>query len=510
MDLALSDREKEQRHRRLPVLVSPMPVVDRNKRRTSGHTVSQMIRAALLIPFALLPTVTFGQDPAAPASPAPAPAAPAATVPAPAPQDGVAAPQENPAAPVQPAAVQPAAAPQNGADPCLQSILEEQQKTRLLREMRQPLPYPAKDEATRLKRAFTPLLKAGFTNAADTKTAQDYLSWLLLRATDPEFVSNPDNVQQLLKDIESDALNSGKDLGNAERRLPVRKKFCAEVLAITKKMLENSLDSRITAVNVIKFLHEVPAVTAGPAARIYGDALTALLDVVSSKDQPDSVKVCAANSLRYVLRNCDVSEQDQFRICDAIGAELARTCTQSGYQQSLLETLLEIKKPRKTIGAAEPTVMKHFVSIVEDKSRPVEVRCLAAFGIGQGAYDTSMKLEPLAWKIAQLAGDVAIEFNKSPGDAKWPWCGACLIFAFRHTNQADATAPLADRKGLMNRAAQSAAVTSVVPNVQVVGVKLIENSAKFSAQELQPLAQWINANKPANLAWDANAPAVKP
>jgi hypothetical protein len=62
----------------------------------------------------------------------------------------------------------------------------------------------------------------------------------------------------------------------------------------------------------------------------------------------------------------------------------------------------------------------------------------------------------------------------------------------------------------MNRAAQSAAVTSVVPNVQVVGVKLIENSAKFSAQELQPLAQWINANKPANLAWDANAPAVKP
>ncbi|MFO0976471.1 MAG: hypothetical protein U0996_08740 [Planctomycetaceae bacterium] len=463
----------------------------------SSRTVSQLIRATLVIHCAFLTSAALGQEAAAPAPVAPAtqPAAPT---------------QEAPAAAAPTPVAQPAAAPQNAADPCLQSILEEQQKTRLLREMRQPLPYPAKDEATKLKRAFAPLLKSGYSNAADTKTAQDYLSWLLLRSTDPEFVSNPDNVQQMLKDIESDIQNSGRDLGNAERRLPARKKFCGDVLATTRKMLENSLDARITAVNVIKFLFEVPAVTAGPPARFYGEALTTLLEVVASKDQPDSVKVCAANSLRFVLRNCDVSEQDQFRIVDALGNELARPCTQSAYQQSLLETLIEIKRPRKTIGVAEPTSMKHFVAVLEDKARPIEVRCLAAFGVGQGPFDADMKLEPLAWKIAQLAGDTAIEFNKSPGDAKWPWCGACLIFAFRHTTQADAAAALPDRKGLMNRAPQSAAIASVVPHVQVVAVKLIENSGKFSAAELQPLAQWINANKPANLTWASNAPPLKP
>lgn len=491
MDLASSDRVKEQRHRRLPVLVSPMPVVDRNTRRMSGHTVSQLIRATLLIPCALLSSAAYGQDPAAPA-----PAAPATE-----PAAGTQEPAPTPAEPAPAAAPTPApAAPQNAADPCLQSILEEQQKTRLLREMRQPLPYPSKEEATKLKRSFTALLKNGYSNAADTKSAQDYLSWLLLRSTDPEFVANPDNVQQLLKDIESDVQNSGRDLGNAERRLPARKKFCGDVLAITKKMLENSLDARITAVNVIKFLHEVPAVTAGPPARVYGDALTTLIEVLTSKDQPDSVKVCAANSLRYVLRNCDVSELDQFRMVDALGSELGRPCTQSAYQQSLLETLIEIKKPRRTVGAAEATSMKYFVSVIEDKTRPIEVRCLAAFGIGQGPFDARMKQEALAARVAQLAGETAVEFNKSPGDSKWPWCGACLIFAFRHTTQADATAALPDRKGIMNRAPQSAEITALVPHVQIVAVKLIENSAKFSAQELQPLAQWIKANPPG--AWD--------
>jgi hypothetical protein len=123
-----------------------------------------------------------------------------------------------------------------------------------------------------------------------------------------------------------------------------------------------------------------------------------------------------------------------------------------------------------------------------------------------------MKLDPFAWKITQLAGDAALEFTKSPGNPKWPECGIDLLLAFRHNTQAEATAPILEAKGLMNRDPKSAVISAASPFITTVALKLIENksSNKFSVQDLTPLAQWIRANQPAALTWDANAPPLTP
>ncbi len=468
-----------------------MPVVVRNTTKFRGITVSRWFRTAVFCCVSSLSADGFGQE-----SPAQPPAA-----------------AEQPASAPEEPARQPTGSQESVSASCLQQVLAEQQLTRTLRELREPLPYPDKNEASRLRRDYTKLLSDGFSNAADTKKVQDYLAWLLLRVTESDFIENPGNIQQMLKDVEADVQRAGGNIGNPANQLTARKKFCAEVLTLCKKLLTNNFDSRVSGVSIIKVLYEVRPVPGGAAAKLYPDALAALLDVLGAKEQPDSVKVFAASALRNVLRNCDVIETEQFRICDAIAVELDRNCTQSAYQQTLLETLFDIRKARKTVGGAEPTAMKSFAAVLNDRSRPIEVRCLAAMGVGRGAFDNQMQLDPLAWKISQLAGDAAVEFNRSPGDPKWPACGASLIFAYRHVTNEEATASLADRKGLLNRSGASAPsklIAESAPLVKVVGLKLIQNSEQFASDDVRPLAEWIQANKPENLKWDDKAAELSP
>ncbi|MEY3175351.1 MAG: hypothetical protein RLZZ436_3265, partial [Planctomycetota bacterium] len=370
-----------------------------------------------------------------------------------------------------------------------------------------------KDTATRQRRDYLRLLAEGYTTAADIKIVQDQLAYSLLRTTEADFVSSPSNVQQLLKELESDIQRAGSNIGNPANQLATRKKFCADVLAAARPLLANSLDARITGVSIMKLLHEVRAVQGGALAKIHPEALTGLIDVLVAADQPDSVKVFAAGALRSVLRNCDLIETEQIRICDAIATELARKCTQPAYQQTLLEALFEIRRPRRTVGRPEPTAMKTFVAVLDDRTRPIEVRCLAAMGVGRGAWDNQMRLDPLAWKIAQLAADASIAFNKDSGNAKWPSCGASLIFAFRHVSEAEASAAnVLDRKGLLNRsgATPSKTISEAAPLVKVVGVGLIRNTDSLPIDQLKPLAEWLQANQPQNLTWDDNLPPLSP
>ncbi|MEY4189212.1 MAG: hypothetical protein RIT02_4246 [Planctomycetota bacterium] len=417
------------------------------------------------------------------------------------------------AAPATPAPVAAAPAAPATVDACQQRILQQQQMARALQNLREPITVLDKNEAAKLRRDYTKLVADGYSAEADSKKVKDYLQFMLLRVTDPEFSAVPSNLQNLLKDVESDMQRAAGNVGNPATQQNARRKFCGDVLEVTKQLLTNSFDSRVTAVSVLKHLHETKAVPGGSAARMHAESLTTLLSVLESDQQPDAVKVFAADAIRNVLRNCDILETDQFRICDGIAKQLADRCSESAYQQTLLEVLFEIRRPRKTIGSNEPTVMKVFASVLDDRQRPIEVRCLAAMGIGRGAYDGQMRLDPLAWKIAQLAGDAAVEFNRSPGDARWPACGASLVFAYRHASAEEAVAAPADRKGLLNRstgAAPSKVIAESANLVKVVGLGLLKNSDALTREEVLPLAEWLNANKPAELKWDDRLPALTP
>ncbi|MFN9719547.1 MAG: hypothetical protein ACK58L_12680 [Planctomycetota bacterium] len=403
----------------------------------------------------------------------------------------------------------PATPPNSAAVPvqegCAQEIEKQQALVRSLMNLQKPIGYPDKAAAEKLRREVGNLIKTGF-KGEDTKKVVSYLEYQMLRSTDPSFATVPSNMQDLQGDVIDTIGLAGNLIGNPQEQLVARRAYCGEILKIAKQMLDNNFDARMSAVIIISNLHDVKAVPGGAKAKVYEPAISTLVEVLGSKEQPDALKATVAGQLAFLLKTCDVNPQDQFRICDTIAAEMKRDCTEAGYQLNLLDAALEISQPRKKIGVPEPTAMAVFAAALNSPNKPVEVRCRAAFGIGQGSHDAEMKLEPLAWKICQLAGEVAIQFNRDVKDPKWQHCGMNLFYSFWHinANQRQGT----NARGLLNRDPKSKFIADAAPQIGTVSLFVLQGKS-FKAADLQPLADLLNASRPANGTWDKNAPAIE-
>lgn len=484
-----------------------MPVVVRNFQILSSFISFNAVPALLVLTLAGVPNhQVCAQDSATPAAEAPTPAA-ADGAPAPAPGSSAAPP-----APA-PDSSSVAAATPAGMSEAQQYVLNQQKLTRSIREIRNPLPGPDKAAAEKIKRQYTQLLGTGFSGEAETKIVRDYLTWFIFQATDPAFCQSSKNMENLIEDVKNSIEKAGSNAqGGQAGKDRERRKYCSEVLSVVKQLLDNNLDSRFAAIKIMQHLYDTIPTQGGGAAsvkRLHPEALTVILGVLNDASQPDSVKAMTAASLKNILMNCDVVEQDQFRISDGIYKEVIRPYTEVAFQMDLIDAAYLITKPRRTVGTPEPTGFKIFAAVINDRAKPVEVRCHAAKGFGICNYDVQgTKYEPIAWKVTQLAGDAAVEYNQDVGNPKWQWCGIDLLLTFRHATQAEATAAPPASKGIMNRAPNSKVVAEAAPFVMTVSLKLIANKGKFTPPEIADLAKmkaWLTANVPADLKWDANA-----
>ncbi len=421
------------------------------------------------------------------------PAAPAAA------SDEAATPQADPP-PIQP---QPEnAAIQQPAQNCLQAIIDQQALTRKIRDINTPLVRIPEADFLKLKRPVAADMNAGNAGAANLQNLKLVLEYQLFQATDPAFVSNPNNVKGLLQEVDREVNRAGGQAGNAQLTKAYRQKYCDTVLAVAKQMFDNNLDARSVAIQVIKEL--TVSKNAVGLVENHPESLSALIGLLKSPDQPNSVKVITAAAISYVLTNTSVIPQQQAEISDAIADELDRPCTEPEYQLVLLDTLFDITIARKPVGAPVTTGMRTFVKIIDDRNRRIDVRCRAAFGIGQGAYDERINFDPLAYKIAVLALDASQFFNRSPGVPAWQQCGVDMFFALRHEDKNGLTKklPLLPQ-GTMNRAGQSAVVNDSGQLVLKIAIPLVVNNAKIPQADQVELDKWIKANQAlANKAWE--------
>ncbi|MBC7964459.1 MAG: hypothetical protein H7Z17_00930 [Fuerstia sp.] len=411
----------------------------------------------------------------------------------------VATDEVTPAAPVQDAPdselppedpkVQPLAAG------CAKEIVDQNALTAKVRAINNKLESIPAAQFLQLKRPVAAGIQNGAGGAADLENLKLALQYRLFQATDPEFVANADNVKNLLTEMDREIRIAGGQAGNAQNTKAYRQKYCDTVLAVAKQMFDNNLDARSIAIQVIKELYFNK--TATGLIENHSESLTALLGLLKDPQQPDSVKVVATAAISYILSNMSVIPQQQAEISDVIALELDRQCTEIPYQMDLVQTLYGITVARKPVGPPTTTVMRTFVKLVDDRNRSLQVRCQAAYGIGNGAYDAKIDFDPLTWKVANLALEASVFFNQAPGDPAWPHCGADLFFAFRHRDKNGLTKQLPMLPhGMLNRAATSVPVKDSGNLVALkFGIPLWANKAKISQADQAELKAWIDANQ---------------
>ncbi len=422
------------------------------------------------------------------ASPAAQPPAADAGVPGDEPDAAAATavPQESPAA-TEPGQDNPAE--QN----CIQKVIEQQALARKIRAINNPLARIPEKQYLEMRRNVLSGTLTGASNAADLENLNLFLQYRLLQATDAAFVANPDNVKSLLNEMDREIRNAGNQIGNAQEQRRYRQKYCDTVLSVAKQMFDNSLDARAVAIQVVKGLYVEKKPT---RTDTHSESLAALVGILKDADQPDAVKVNAAEAIGYVLANTAVIPQEQDTVADVIAAELEDPCAEWSYQLVLVDALYNITSPRKSVGRKDTTVIRTFVKLVDDRSRRLEVRCRAAHGIGQGAYDNQVVFDPLAWKVANLALEASVYFNRAPGHPAWQQCGSDLFFAFRHADKNGlAKQPPMLPQGMMNRAPQSAAVKESFDFAVKIAVPMVVNNSKVPTADQQALKKWIDDNK---------------
>ncbi|MEJ7592873.1 MAG: hypothetical protein WKF77_15095 [Planctomycetaceae bacterium] len=405
--------------------------------------------------------------------------------------DEVAAPA---ATPQESAAVDPPL-PGNPDQGCMQKIIDQHALTLKIREINNPLERIPEPKFLQLRRPVATGIQSGAEGAADLENLSLVLKYRLFQATDPTFVANSDNVKNLFNEMDREIRGAGGQAGNAQRTKAYRQKYSDTVLAVAKQMFDNNLDARSIAIQIIKELYVNK--TAAGLTENHSESMAALLGLLKDPEQPDSVKVMAAAAVSYVLTNTSVIPQEQDSVSDVIAAELNRPCTEIAYQLLLVDTLFSVTQPRKSSGRRETNVMQTFVKLVDDRQRPLQVRCRAAFGIGQGAYDAKVDFDPLTWKVANLALEASVFFNQAPGDPAWQQCGADLFFAYRHIDKNGlAKQPPMLPQGMMNRAATSVPVNESGSLAAFkIAVPLVVNNAKIPQADQVELKAWIDGNK---------------
>lgn len=428
----------------------------------------------------------------------------------PAAAEPAAAAAQPPAASPVPAATPPAetatpgGAPANAQAEYQQAVLKQQQWARDVAAIRNPLlPAEAEAEFTKLSRNYRTLLTNGpnLSSANDLNTMRKGLEFRILRASDPAVQESPRQMLIVLGDLRRDLKSVGSQITNPQNKERFRRDVMKEAHTLLLKLLDNNLDSRSFAINVLTDLEVVSASFEQKRIMMYEEVDNTLATILTDDRQPDVVRAMAANSIRLLLQKTEAFPVEQMDLARVLNAQLTRTDSEVSYQLLLIDALSQITQPREVQGRAVPSVFEGLISVVGNRQRFLQVRCRAARGLGRAGYDSQINFDPLAWKVAQLSVDAGQYFNQAPGNPAFQQCGVDLYLAFHHANAAEQSDPKNPR-GMLNRARSSQVVKDAYREVLKIAGPMIFTNKAIPRTELAAVDAWVSQNVPANLVYD--------
>lgn len=326
------------------------------------------------------------------------------------------------------------------------------------------------------------------------------------KATDPEFKTDQQGFQTLKTRLQSRILGrAGNGIRSSQEREAFRKLVCRESLSILKVLLQNNFQARSLAITLLPELQTVnPSRSDDPSRRIFEEAANTLVEVLMDENQPDAIKLGAAQSIIVYLERVKPGGIIEIKFATALSSELESSLPEDGYQFFLVEALSKIRTARQVAGVKRSAVaIETLANVMQDKRRAPVIRCHAAGALGSVGSDAQIKFEPLAWKTVQLAAEMGAAYNANPKSMHWNKCSEQLFLAFHQKGKE----PVG---GMLNRAPESTLVRDAYRQILPICLAMLDGSAAIDSALLTNANAWAKANQPANLQFDAASPAVNP
>lgn len=391
----------------------------------------------------------------------------------------------NPNGPKGPATelkIDPVTLPENFAPPAAKSEVME---------LDQPLAM--KDEIDKLKKdlaKYQTILrtaKPGDTEKALVKNGLRYrLALMCLK-------QNRTELSKLHEDLTRD-LNSAAaapESPNANAIKTFRQMVLQELVnQITPLLSTQPFHVRL---HLVLLLSELNITEENPKFALKQEAFTPatgpLLLVVSSADQPEGVKIVAANGLARILRSGTSNIGLRVQIAQALVSELENKKSHPWYQMRLAAALGAVDVD---VVQGKPIIVDILKAVMANGQRTWAVRAEAAKSLGRVPLPAACNPPSVTQAIAAFALDLAKAAQQSPqtkaDETKWRSEFFKVYLAFQ---QADANDLMADRKskaGLLNNPAASArpAYALIVPLVSA-----ILNGQRLTVQQIQALETFV-------------------
>jgi hypothetical protein len=237
----------------------------------------------------------------------------------------------------------------------------------------------------------------------------------------------------------------------------------------------------------------------------YAPACEPLIQVISSPDQPEGVKVAAVNSIARILRNGNPNVAIRTKVTQALVAELGNKKTHPWYQMRLASTLASSDIDQDQ---GKPIVVNALKAVVTDDERTMAVRAEAARSLGRVPIPASAGPSSVTQAIAAFALKLAKAAQQSPqqkaDDPKWKSEFFKVYLAFQQQDGNDVVSDAKKSKaGLLNNrdAGAKPAYDLIVPMVAA-----ILHGQRLTAAQVQALETYVNPG--GNNTQPVSAPAA--
>ncbi len=495
---------ESSRHRRLTDLVGFMPLQDVDQRWQAGKLLAGLLVLSVSLP--LTDARAFDETPGANNPGQGAGATNGQANPATDPPPDATKPVA--VAPQKPPGIAPEVPPKNKKE----YQLDQRRRVQELRRMNMVMAPQIITNFQKNSREYRRLISQGVNprKPQEMEILKSGLQFRILSMSDQTIQSDPLDFENALKSFRGDLGRAGSLINNNQTKSQFRELVCREAFPLLQGLLKHNLKARSAAIEVMQDLEVVPR-NAQARLSVYELVDDELVKVLMDNDQPDAVKVRAANTITNYLQKVDTIPQIQMAFAEAVAKELEKPFLDDAYQWALLGVLEEVNVPRQVVAPKAAIVMCAAATFMQNKSFAIMPRCRAARVLGRAGYDQSMNLDVLAWAVAELTAETADMFSraKDKGDEKWVHSAYYLYTAFHHwdRDEAGGRAP-ALPKGFLNRAAKSEVVRGAYTNsIPLIEHMLFQKTAA-PIKALGDLLKWSAANKPQNLKYDQSCPPL--